>query len=281
MPLSEVLSEHIRAAFSGLYLQTYEPEEALREVGDLCRRERWTLATWDIDRGLSLAGAEAEAANSMTDPLAALRSLSSLATADSTALLVLKNFQRFLGSAEIVQALQHQLALGKSLRTFVVILAPVVQLPIELERLFVVLHHELPHREQLAALARAVATEADELPTGPEFDQLLDAAVGLTRCEAENAFAGRSETDPQSRSGERRRGPRCEGDHVAACAATPGPDDTHAPRSLVDVLRRSAGGRRRLPAARDVAPHYTPDGGTTAERGDTADNVTDAGSNLR
>ncbi len=189
LSLTEFMSEHIRAAFSGLYLQTYEPEEALREVGDLCRRERWTLATWDIDRGLSLAGAEAEAANPMTDPLAALRSLSSLATADSTALLVLKNFQRFLGSAEIVHALQHQLALGKQLRTFVVILAPVVQLPIELERQFVVLHHELPHREQLAVLARAVATEADELPIGPEFDQLLDAAVGLTRCEAENAFA--------------------------------------------------------------------------------------------
>ncbi len=90
------------------------------------------------------------------------------------------------------------------------------------------------------------------------------------------AVAGRSETDPQNRSGERRKGPHCEGDHVAACAATPGPDDTHAPRSLVDVLRRSAGGRCRLAAARDIAPHHTPGGGTTAERGDASVDVTEA-----
>lgn len=108
-------------------------------------------------------------------------------------------------------------------------------------------------------------TKSEWQPVKPRRRREIAATAGRA------AVAGRSETDPQNRSGERRRGPRCEGDHVAACAATPGPDDTHAPRSLVDVLRRSAGGRCRLPAARDVAPHHTPGGGTTAERGDTVD----------
>ncbi len=89
------------------------------------------------------------------------------------------------------------------------------------------------------------------------------------------AVEGRSETDPKNRSGERQRERHDEGDHVTACAATPGPDDTHAPRSLADVLRRSAGGRCRLSAARDVAPHPAPVGGTTAERGDTVGEETD------
>ncbi|MBX3452672.1 MAG: hypothetical protein KF777_24265, partial [Planctomycetaceae bacterium] len=40
-------------------------------------------------------------------------------------------------------------------------------------------------------------------------------------------------------------------------------------------LRRSAGGRCRLPAARDVAPHHTPGGGSTAERGDSLVRRTD------
>ena len=84
------------------------------------------------------------------------------------------------------------------------------------------------------------------------------------------AVEGRSETDPKNRSGERKRSRLYEGDHVTACAATPGPDDTRATRFLADVSRRCSGGRNRLPAVRDVAPHHTPGGGSTAERSDSA-----------
>jgi ATPase family associated with various cellular activities (AAA) len=190
MPLATILADYINAAFSGLYVETHEPEEALREIRQLCQQHHnWSLATWDIDRGLTIPGQEA-AVTSAADPLAAIRSLPSLATPDGTALLVLKNFQRFLNSAEIVQALQHQLQAGKAARTFVVILAPTVHLPIELERQFVVLQHELPSREQLGAIAREmVADDPGSVPTGRNWDALLDASAGLTRQEAEGAFA--------------------------------------------------------------------------------------------
>jgi hypothetical protein len=161
-----------------------------RELADLCRQERWTLATWDIDQGLSIGGQTSPAGTTATDTLAALRSLPALATPQGTTLLVLPNFHRFLNSTEIVQALQHQLLLGKANRTFVVILAPLVQLPPELERQFVVLTHELPHREQLAQIAREIGgDEPATLPTGVAWEALLDAAAGLTRSEAEGAFA--------------------------------------------------------------------------------------------
>lgn len=190
MSLSTTLAEYVCAAFSGLYVQTFEPDEALREIGDLCRQRNWRLASWDLDRGLSLGGLE-PTANALTtaDPLAAIRALPGLATVDSASLLVLRNFHRFLGSAEIIQALEHQLAQGKVHRTFVVILAPVVQLPIELERLFVVIPHDLPDRSQLHDIATSIATEERELPTGTDLDQVLDAASGLTRYEAEGAYS--------------------------------------------------------------------------------------------
>jgi hypothetical protein len=79
--------------------------------------------------------------------------------------------------------------LGKQRRTFVVILAPLVDLPRELEKLFVVLEHRLPDREQLATIAREIAVEAGELPDDPEFAAVLDAAAGLTHNEAEGAFS--------------------------------------------------------------------------------------------
>lgn len=187
MALSEHLDEYVRACFTAIWIETHEQHEATVAITQLCQRQHWQLATWNIDQGLSIGGSTAD--QSASDPLAAIRSLNSLATADGTALLVLENFHRFLSSAEIVQALSQQILAGKQNRTIVIILAPVVQLPVELEKLFVVIEHELPDREQLAEIARGIATEVSELPTGRELETVLDAAAGLTRLEAENAFS--------------------------------------------------------------------------------------------
>ena len=191
MTLAERLAEYVRACFTGLWVHTHEPDDALAELARLCREQGWTLAAWDVDRGLSHAGqaGETSAVPGAADPLAAVRALGAMASADGTALLILRNFHRFLGSAEIVQALDTRLAAGKQDRTFVVVLAPVVQIPIELEKLFVVIEHDLPGRDQIEAIAGSVATEPGELPEGEALTAVLDAASGLTRVEAENAFS--------------------------------------------------------------------------------------------
>jgi hypothetical protein len=190
MTLAERLAEYVRACFTGLWVRTSEPDDALRELAALCRREGWALAAWDVDRGLAVAGrTDGPAVPGAADPLAAVRALGALASPDGTAVLALRNFHRLLGSVEIVQALDTRLAAGKHDRTFVVVLAPVVQVPVELEKLFVVIDHDLPGREQLEAIARGVATEPGELPEGDGLIALLDAAAGLTRVEAENAFS--------------------------------------------------------------------------------------------
>ena len=188
--LTDRLAEYISACFSGIWIESHEHEDALAEIAQLCHREHWQLATWDIDRGLHRPGLTDEpSSGSGPDPLAAIRSLGALASADGSALLVLTNFHRFLGSAEIVQALIHQITAGKQNRTFVIILAPVVQIPTELEKLLVILEHELPNREQLAEIASGIATEPGELPAGSELQTVLDASSGLTRYEAEAAFS--------------------------------------------------------------------------------------------
>ena len=69
------------------------------------------------------------------------------------------------------------------------VLSPVVQIPVELERQFVVVEHDLPGREQLEEIAQGVAMEDGELPEGDDLGLVLDAASGLTRMEAENAFS--------------------------------------------------------------------------------------------
>ena len=87
MTLSERLSELVRACFSGLWVQSFEQDDAVLEIARLCRQQHWSLATWDIDRGLSIAGRDdsSNTAISAPDPLAAIKSIGSLATADGTA----------------------------------------------------------------------------------------------------------------------------------------------------------------------------------------------------
>jgi hypothetical protein len=191
MTLTQRLTEYIAAAFTGIWIQSAEHHDALREIAQLARQNKWALATWDIDRGLNAgngAGTTAAAATA-NDPLAAIRALGALAKPDSSALLVLPNFHRLLQSAELVQALAHQIQAGKNKRTFIVILSPIVQIPIELEKSFVIIEHELPDRQQLQAIAGGIATETDEMPQGDDLQRLLDAASGLTRFEAEGAYS--------------------------------------------------------------------------------------------
>lgn len=190
MTLAERLRELIDACFTGIWIQSFEHDDALAEIARLCHEQTWRLATWDVARGLAVVGGGERTGTTIApDPLAALKALPALATADGTALLVLTNFHRFLASAEIVQTLVRQLTAGKQTRTFVLILSPVVQIPVELEKLFLVVEHELPSREQLTELARSVATGPDELPGGAQLEAVLDAASGLTRYEAEAAYS--------------------------------------------------------------------------------------------
>ena len=189
MNLRERLAEYVQACFTGIWIESHEHQDALSEITTLCREQAWRLAVWNIELGLQVPDQSETPSDATSDPLSAIRAARSLASSDGTAILVLENFHRFLQSAEIVQAVMRQVISGKQNRVIVVVLAPVVQLPIELEKLFVVLEHDLPDREELEQIARGIATEEGERPADVQLQAVIDAAAGLTRMEAENAFS--------------------------------------------------------------------------------------------
>ncbi len=191
MSLSKRLAEYVRACFTGIWIQSFEHDDAMQEIERLCRENYWLLTTWDVDKGSRIAGGGGEhpATPGVVDPVGAIHALSSLARPEGTAILVLRNFHKFLGSADILQALENQLSMGKQNRTFVFVLSALVNIPIELEKQFVVIEHDLPDSDQLSSIARSIATEEGELPSQEEFSAVIDAASGLTRFEAEGAFS--------------------------------------------------------------------------------------------
>ena len=175
--LKERFAELVRAAFPGVLVATPEPEEVLRDVAAVCGENNWNMATWRADGG----------EDGPADPLAAVKALPQSGDGETPSLLVMLHPHRFFQSAELLAAIRSTLTAGKTRRTCLVLVMPTTELPAELKRDFAVLDHPLPSRQELDAVARGVATEQGELPE--EMWAVLDAAAGLTRSEAENAFA--------------------------------------------------------------------------------------------
>src|SRR5207237_5695072 len=98
MTLTDRLTEYVHAAFTGLWVQTHEADEAEREILQHARQAKWTVAVWDVADGLRVATASAgtRQETGAGDPLAALRALPALADSEGTALLLMHNLHRFL-----------------------------------------------------------------------------------------------------------------------------------------------------------------------------------------
>jgi hypothetical protein len=48
MSLTQHLAEYISAAFTGIWIQSAEHDDALAEIAQMCRQQNWRLATWDV-----------------------------------------------------------------------------------------------------------------------------------------------------------------------------------------------------------------------------------------
>ena len=190
MSLAVQISELVQAAVVGLYVQTIEPDAALAELAQMCRREGWRLVAWDFHRGLSSNGFDIDAVlvPTVAAPIEVLKAIPKLGSEPGTMLLALRGFHRFLDRPDVALTLERQLTAARGLRLTLVVLAPVVSLPVELERQFVVIEHGLPARAELFQILCRVTAESERTPWGAGLESVLNAASGMTRRDAEMAF---------------------------------------------------------------------------------------------
>ncbi len=185
--LQEEIWELVRAGFPGIYIETTEAKEAIAELASLAQEHSLKLITWDLDSGLRYLGIEATRGEA-ADPMSALRALQNSTDSEGPTLLVLENFHRYLGSIEVTQCVLSQLHHGKQLGQHMVILAPELTLPKELERQFVVIEHPLPSGDELWGIAESLIDDPDVYPLA-QRQSIQNAAAGMTRSEAESAFS--------------------------------------------------------------------------------------------
>lgn len=110
-------------------------------------------------------------------------------------IVFLKDYHNFLNdkcqSAPLYKRkIKNLLQEFKACSKTIVILSPIIDIPVELDKDVVVIDCKLPGRDELLMILKGVCEGAGiAVPKGVELKEILDAALGLTLNEAENAFS--------------------------------------------------------------------------------------------
>jgi ATP-dependent 26S proteasome regulatory subunit len=188
--VDQELETLIRARYPLIYVVSWEEkrvEEALRVISSN-RGKR--MFVWTVTQGLVNSPTARD--KQTRPPMAALDYIES---STEPAIFVLKDFHAFITDTEITRRLRDlTYALKTSYKTLI-ILAPTLKLPAELEKEITVVDYALPTVEDLDRLLENIIqsvkanTQIDVKLTPDEREHILEAALGLTANEAENVFA--------------------------------------------------------------------------------------------
>lgn len=186
------LDIYIRARYPLLWVVTPEEERAVGEIETLATDQRKRLLIWSMTTGLANVALPDRVDRSMRDPLALL---SAILDDKEPGIWVLRDFHPFLKDPGVVRRLREvAFGLHASAKT-VILLGPVLTIPPDLQKEVTVLDLDLPNQAQMTAevdkiLERIRSAGAVQLTLDRrERGRLVQACLGLTTSEAENAIA--------------------------------------------------------------------------------------------
>ncbi len=176
-----MLENYIRAGYPAIAITTPEEGRAIAECRRVANALQMTVATWSMTQGLMVNNQR----TTIQDPVTALQAASKL---QENTLYILLDFHPFLRSPDVWRTAKDMFAVQKQRGIVYVFISIDFELPRELEREIVTISLPLPTRGELENLLRQVAKAADvEVPE--DITPVIEAALGLTVTEAENAFA--------------------------------------------------------------------------------------------
>ena len=186
------IQQYLLAGFPFLWVRTLEPDRAIADLKaeiaalETIESKKRCVATWDCISGIT----EGDKSNGQGDPLGCWTYLKSMPD-DSVMFMV--NYHRFINGIEIVETIRKSLDGENAINVkgkCAIIVSPTVVLPLEIERLFTVVEFDLPDREKIVETIKFVCESAEQkLPENGKLATIVEAAIGLTAHEAENAFS--------------------------------------------------------------------------------------------
>lgn len=183
----------IRARYPFIYIVSWEEVRILEKLKDMAQLRQKKLFLWSITRGIfRLEDDPAKVDESTRDPINALTYVEKC---PDPALFVFLDFHSFLNDQTIIRKLRDLVSNLKDSYETLIVLSPVLTVPVELEKELVVIDYALPVYEEISLLLEEIIEVVSKnqevtIDVTPEVkEKLVKAALGLTRSEAENAFA--------------------------------------------------------------------------------------------
>jgi SpoVK/Ycf46/Vps4 family AAA+-type ATPase len=193
MNFEEQLGIYLRARFPLIIVPTVEEGRALDNIRNGAQAVGWGVVSWELAGGFKTDAGSASP-QPASDPVSALEQVSRETT---KTVFVLKDFHEFWSDAMVKRRLKNTAqSLRKKLAT-IIVLTPSRQIPPELTDEIVQLELLPPDEKELGEVLNHLCTS-----TGVKVDltslgrrKLTQAAIGLTRAQAERVFSRAIVTD--------------------------------------------------------------------------------------
>lgn len=178
MNFNEELELLLRSRYPTIYIQTAEEQRVEETIANIAvKLGNRAVYIWDFVDGYQ--GNANDAGFGRRNPLQALEFVEKLPIS-AAAILVLRDFNRFLEDISISRKLRNLSRVLLSQPKNLVIVAPEIEIPTELSEAITVLEFPLPTRDQIKAeLERLLGAIAQRL-TGANIDELVRSSQGLS-----------------------------------------------------------------------------------------------------
>jgi ATP-dependent 26S proteasome regulatory subunit len=198
MKIQQEIETLIRARYPILYIVSSEETRVQQCVLDIASARQKKAFEWSFTTGIVPAGTSIQSQKSRNpatkDPLTALDHVIEQV---EPAVFIFKDFHPFLtrGNFAVIRKLKEiALHLKNSFKT-IILVAPTMEIPMELEKEITVLSFPLPARDEISHLLDRILEDVRQFRQvridldNESRERLLQAALGLTLSEAENVFA--------------------------------------------------------------------------------------------
>lgn len=188
MSTTTSIIEKVRAGYPALYLQSSEYVRALQEIQAAAKKTDRELFIWTLSKGIVKDGMS----KIYEDTDGPGNALDYMMKINTKAVVAMPLLHHFLEDPGIQAKLIDLVKLYKSSSKTLIIVSPVVKLPPEVEKEFALVEMNLPGKEELETIIKGIVDgtklKGDSIPTEEMKKHLIEAALGLTTSEAENAF---------------------------------------------------------------------------------------------
>jgi SpoVK/Ycf46/Vps4 family AAA+-type ATPase len=189
MAMKEELDILIQAQYPLIYLVTSEEERAEQTVATIAQlsRPQRRIYLWTVTHGIVEYGQPRNVTQHNTvSPEAAIEWI---IRQKEPSIFVLKDLHPFIDAPATTRSLRDAIAGFKGLQKTIILMSPVQQVPIELEKEVVVLDYPMPDMGELnLVLSRHIDQNRGRRLTTEAREKLLRAALGLTKDEAEKVY---------------------------------------------------------------------------------------------